>query len=278
MAEYSEQLRIIKHDEILDNRPIYQLGRVSFTVKTEDVQFEQELIKVLPRCKIAPETIVEIKVENDFRSLVSTVLKLHEQYLWLSAACVLSPQGQKILISGHSSAGKSTTALALAMRYGWKVLSEDLTCLDLQTDRLIVFATPFSLKTGTVNLLKQTIAMVPEPVVFGEWVPLSNTHGEGEYKANFDLSLHFGHAQVGKPLSCLTCKPGKYVRLSLSSSNLVHYDNGPEKLAAYVSSGGCYQVTGGSLAERLDLVLNLTAENVDKSVSTDRVALANHDR
>ncbi|HEV8718174.1 MAG TPA: hypothetical protein VGX03_35830 [Candidatus Binatia bacterium] len=162
-------------------KPIYALGRISFIVKSSDAAFERELTKLLPRPRSTPDTIHEIRTGSDLRVLISDILGRHAGCLWIDAACLLSPHGQKVLIAGHSGAGKSTTtALALALRYGWKVLAEDVTLIDLQADAVIVFAAPFSLKAGTVKLLQESIAMVPAPVVFGEWVSMNDMCAEAD--------------------------------------------------------------------------------------------------
>jgi len=240
---------------------VYRLGRVSFTVDSADAAFELELTRLLPRCRVGAEMIHDLAAD-DLRGLLAKVLELHPGYLWISAACLLSPQGHKVLISGQSSAGKSTTALALALRYGWKALSEDLTCIDVRRNKIIAFATPFSLKSGTLELLEDSIAMVPETLVFGEWVPISDMHAEGEYDADLDLILYFDTAREGEPIQQFACSPGEYVRLLLPCSNLVHDERGPDKLAEYVSSGACYRVLGGSLSERISLIRNLTTGKV----------------
>ncbi len=261
--------RTIRPDELSASQPLYRLGRISFVVKSADAGFQNELARLLPACRVAPEVIYEIESDGNFRQLVGEILGLQSEYLWLSAACVVSPAGHKVLISGNSSAGKSTTVLALALRYGWKVLAEDLTCIDLHTGRIISFATPFSLKKGTVELLQETISMVPEPVALGEWVPQSDLHAHGEYGSNLDLSLYFGTARHGEPMQVSVCSPGEYVRLLLPCSNLIHCAHGPDKLAEYVSSGTCYRVSGGSLSERLNLILELTHRS--RSMDTSEI-------
>ncbi len=265
MSVPKAQYQLAEQERSADPRPVYRLGRISFTVNSADAAFELELARLLPRCRVNSEPIYELAA-NDVRGLLSKVLELHEGYLWISAACLFSPQGHKVLISGQSSAGKSTTTLALALRYGWKVLSEDLTCIDIRANKIIVFATPFSLKTGTLELLQDTVAMLPESVVFGEWVPMSNMHAEGEYATDFDLTLYFGEARKGEPIQQIVCSAGEYVRLLLPCSNLVHDENAPDKLAEYVSSGACYQVIGGSLSERINLLLELTTGGMCQSL------------
>ena len=240
-----------------DGKPVYRLGRVSFTVESRDAAFERDLPRLLVRCRSDAEKIYPLQADN-FRALLLKVLELHKDYLWISAACLLSPQGHKVLISGHSSAGKSTTAIALALRHGWKVLSEDLTGIDERTNRVLLFTTPYSLKSGTLELLQETVNMQPEPLVSGEWVPLTATHAESECDTDFDLILFFGNSQKGEPLKKIECSAGEYVRLLLPCSNLLHDYGRTDKFAQYMRSTPCYQVFGGSLSERMTLILELT--------------------
>jgi len=241
-------------------RPTYQLGRISFTVKSSDEIFERELARLLPRPRGTPDTIHEIQTGGEVRELISDILGRHAGCLWIDAACLLSPRGKKVLISGHSGAGKSTTALALALGYGWKVLAEDITLIDPQTNTVIVFASPFSLKEGTLELLQESISIVPDPVVFGEWTPMVGMCAEGECSPDFDLSFYFGKAENPSAVEQFACTPAEYTRLLLSCSNLVHDSRRPDRFVEYVGSGKCYKIVGGSLPERLNLILELANE------------------
>jgi hypothetical protein len=55
----------------------------------------------------------------------------HTRAVFHAAACV-APDGRALLIAGESGAGKSTAALALALR-GWRCLTDDLAFVDLET-------------------------------------------------------------------------------------------------------------------------------------------------
>ncbi len=246
-----------EHNRLGDPKAIYTLGRISFIVKSADAAFERELARLLPRPRVTPDTIHEVQTGSDLRELISDVLGRHTGCLWIDAACLLSPHGKKVLISGHSGAGKSTTALALALRYGWKVLAEDVTLIDPQTNTVIVFASPFSLKAGTLEQLRESISMSPDPVVFGEWVSMNGMSAEDECSADFDLSFYFGEAGNPGAVEQFACTPAEYTRLLLSCSNLVHDSGRPDRFVEYVGSGKCYKIVGGSLPERLNLILEL---------------------
>lgn len=233
---------------------VYKLGHIQFTLESTN----QELMRELPHLFFAGNertAAVETICASNLRGLLQQVIKLHDAYLWVSAACLLSPRGHKILLSGQSSAGKSTTTIALALTHGWKIISEDLTCFDMETDRLVAFPTPCSLKAGTLDLLQRTIGRQPDRLIFGEYVPMSNIHADGEYEAELDLVLHFGNAKMSAVFGTESCSPGEYVRMLLPCSNLARNLRGTDKLAQYVRICPRYKVTGGTLVERMALLL-----------------------
>jgi len=245
---------------------VYKLGRARFTVESTNAELLQELPNLFFADNAGVDPIHTISARS-LRELLMEVVRLHDAYIWLSAACIISPEGHKVLISGQSSAGKSTTTLALAMKYGWKAASEDLTCLDIERNQMVAFPTPFSLKKGTRELLQETIGTTTERLAFGEYLPLSNIHADGEFDTNFDLTLYFDKVKKDEPILYFPCTPGEYVRLLLPSSNLVKNSGSIDKLAEYVASCPCYKITGGSLSERMDLVLQLTSAKAPRSAA-----------
>jgi hypothetical protein len=75
------------------------------------------------------------------------------QYLIIHAA-VLEKQGHVLILCGEPGAGKSTLCAALATR-GWRLFSDEMAIIDLQTNQIIPFVRPISLKNKAIDLIKQ---------------------------------------------------------------------------------------------------------------------------
>ena len=242
---------------------VYKLGRVAFSVKNCDEGFTEDLDVLLPH---ASETeyedidIHDVKMgcERDLRGLLNHILKKHLGCLWIDAGCLITPAGKKILISGQSGAGKSTTTMALALGYGWKVVAEDLLLLDKEQDMLLTFASPFSLKSGTFEMLKECVGRGPDPILQSEWSPLGEMAASGTFDAHFDFSIVLNRAVDGEPNLVLDeVSPIEYLRSILPISNTLRYKDASEKMIEYFSSGRCVRFSGGTLRERLDTILDL---------------------
>ncbi|PPD05247.1 MAG: HprK-related kinase A [Methylobacter sp.] len=73
-------------------------------------------------------------------------------YLLIHAA-VLEKQGCALILSGMPGAGKSTLCAALANR-GWRLLSDEMAVVDLQSNAVIPIVRPISLKNQAIAILK----------------------------------------------------------------------------------------------------------------------------
>lgn len=82
------------------------------------------------------------------------------QYLILHAA-VLARGDNALILPGAPGAGKSTLAAALALR-GWRLLSDELTLIDPQTNLLHGLARPVSLKNQSIDVIR---AFAPDAVI-----------------------------------------------------------------------------------------------------------------
>lgn len=239
---------------------VYRLGKVLFVAASPDTDFERALPCLFPLAEETERNIVDLSGHSDVRSLINGVLALHDSCLWLDAACVMSPEGSLAVISGGSGSGKSTIAMALTLGFGWKLLSEDITLIDKEGKQIISFASPFSLKPGTLDCLRDAAGVTPKQIFFDEWVSVAQASIAPACSPAFDLVLHFGSAKNEEPLCCESVAPADYVRLILSCSNLLHDDDAPDEMVSYVSAAGCYKVSGGTLKDRLRFVFERVEE------------------
>jgi len=83
------------------------------------------------------------------------------QYLIIHAA-VVEKNGQALILPGTPGAGKSTLCALLTTRGGWRLLSDELTLIDLASGQLHPNPRPVSLKNTSIDILRRT---VPEAVL-----------------------------------------------------------------------------------------------------------------
>lgn len=232
---------------------LYQLGRVAFSLA--DLESGHELECLFPKCRSNYDNLVEFPAnERNVRSIINQVLAYHSDCLWFDAACLLSPEGKRILISGGSGSGKSTTSMALVFGLGWKVYSEDVTLIDPAKDVILSFASPFSLKTGTLEILEASLQVVPKPICLGEWLPPGENAIAETCAVKFEMVLLFENAKASGTLECAEISASDYVRRLLPISNLIHKDGAPEKVTEYIGCAKCFQIRGGTLCERLEKI------------------------
>jgi len=237
------------------NTPVYKLGRIPFTVEDSDQTFRDELNVLLPK---SPDSAKEsVSKLTTLRALQNHIYEMHDDCLWLDAGCLITPNGKKILIIGRSGAGKSTTTMALALGYDWKVVAEDILLIDYQNDLLITYGAPFSLKPGTVELLRDSIGQVPDPIIGGEWSPLGKMVAPSGQSAYFDVSIVFTRNYDQPAFRINTLTPAEFLRKCLPVSNILRMKGAGEKLLEYVSAGQCLEIEDGTVSERLDKILQL---------------------
>ncbi|MDP2901861.1 MAG: HprK-related kinase A [Methylovulum sp.] len=82
------------------------------------------------------------------------------QYMLLHAA-VVEKNGCALILCGEPGAGKSTLTAALVNR-GWRLLSDEMAVIDLQTHELIPIVRPISLKNESIAIISQ---FAPEAVM-----------------------------------------------------------------------------------------------------------------
>jgi hypothetical protein len=249
------------------NKTLFSLGRTVFFAQNCDLSFEQDLEILLPRynqstaLEITPLAI-ETGGTNNLRALINVVLKNHAGCVWIDAGCLIAPSGAKILLAGFSGAGKSTTTMALAIGYGWKVLAEDLLLIDVQEKKVLTFASPFSLKRGTLELLQDCIGRSPDPILQGEWSPLKDMAASGEYAAKFDFTVLLEpiKSNQGKGLELVSMHPTAYLRKLIRISNILRIDRAEEVILEAIDRSECFSFIGGTLPERVNAIRKLAGE------------------
>lgn len=77
----------------------------------------------------------------------------HENNYLILHAAVLAKNGQAIMFPAPPGSGKSTLTAYLALQ-GWRLLSDEMTIIDLNTDEVQPFVRPICLKNQSINLVK----------------------------------------------------------------------------------------------------------------------------
>ena len=167
-----------------------------------------------------------------------------------------------MLVSGGPNSGKSTLALALAFGFGWQVVSEDVAIIDAVSNKVINFAAPFKIKAGTRDLLCGNQISVPG-FILKEWYPISG-HGLGhDCDAKFALALHLAGEVSDDALSWDRHTVSEHLLDVLPQSNLLS-TRGTQYFTQCLPEDACHRFSGGSLAERLSKLLELSSYCAEK--------------
>jgi hypothetical protein len=240
---------------------VRRLGRCSFQLVCDSEQVRDQMNALFPSYGgqegAAPNAVAIY--EMDVRGIVNTALRYHDGCLWIDAAALIAPNGKKILMAGASHSGKSTCAVALALKKKWRVLAEDITLFDMTSDELLCFASPFSLKPGTADRLSAH-GCQPPPLMFNEWIPMSDMAVGTEVPANLDFAFIFDHIDdTGNPgpLVLKDLRQSDFVRGLVGISNLLHTSQAADKLCGYLENCRCIALSGGTISERLDEISKL---------------------
>ncbi|WP_431475801.1 HprK-related kinase A [Massilia eburnea] len=87
------------------------------------------------------------------------------RYLIVHAA-VLERHGRAVILPAPPGSGKSTLTAALAGKGGWRLLSDELTLLELDTGLLVPNPRPISLKNASIDIIRNYLpdAVLSTPV------------------------------------------------------------------------------------------------------------------
>jgi len=240
-------------------KPIYKLGNIIFTVRNCDPSFERTLENLIPQvtdAELNADEVPEISMGciQDVRELINHVLKKHPNCIWVDAACAVSPFGPKVLLSGQSGAGKSTMAMALALGFHWKVLSEDITLIDVERDEIVNFASPFSFKAGTAELLANTVNADIKDLILNEWMPQDWRNAGSNSLTPFDIVVHLEKGDSPDELVSSKLSHSDYIRKLMPLSNVARKKGATDKLIQYLGTAQVYQVAGGTLQQRINFI------------------------
>lgn len=242
-------------------KTIYQLGKTNFCINHDDPDFEQTLTRLLPRSSEVFDEAEAVRVHMglsfNLRAVLGWIIDLHQQCLIIQGATLQSAGGVKMLLSGGQGSGKTTLAIALALKHGWKVFSEDMTVIDPEINRLTTFGAPFKLKQNMRNVLAES-GVELAGFVFWEWFPLTPAITAASCDAKLDLALHLEGQVNDQPLSCERLTPSQYIRKLLPISNLLS-KHATSKFADYLPADNCYQISGGTVTQRLQKISELAA-------------------
>ncbi|MGH9553447.1 MAG: hypothetical protein ACRD3W_28960 [Terriglobales bacterium] len=233
-----------------------------FRIDRCDPAFEALLDTLLPR--FIGDTVTQepfgVSVESDWnvREVLDCILKTHSDCLWIRSACLIAPDGRTVLIAGRSGSGKSTTACGLALGYGWKVVSEDVVLIDFGQRKIIPFASPFSLKWDTMQLVRDALGSLPDVNLQGEWLPMTGELIATEIDARFDISilLDFVYPHTVE-LQFSELNSSELLRKLLPLSNALQIPESCEKLMALLDGGSCFCIHGGTPQHRFEKMLQL---------------------
>ncbi|WP_448565087.1 HprK-related kinase A [Thalassotalea ganghwensis] len=79
----------------------------------------------------------------------------HFHHCLIIHAAVVEKNGVAIVMPGMPGAGKSTLCAALVLLGGWRLLSDELTLIDLSSSQVLSNPRPISLKNRSIDIIKE---------------------------------------------------------------------------------------------------------------------------
>jgi hypothetical protein len=238
---------------------MYKLGKFEFKLKNCEQQFLDIADSLLLAIKgsDSAEDLVDAHVlntgcEKDINAIIAHARKKHYPNLWIESACVKTPLNKTMLLCGGARAGKSVAAAALALAFDWKIISEDLTFIDKTTGAIIPFCCPILMKPNDASQIAEALS-IPEPqLIAGVWWDVKN-HAEFQPPHNLDFIVFLDTVSNEKFIAQRTSADAISTRL-LSISNALRVPSGMERLYNLTTNSDCWDLSGGTLKERLDFL------------------------
>ncbi len=179
------------------------------------------------------------------------------QYLILHAA-VLERHGRALVLPAPSGSGKSTLCAALVFR-GWRLLSDELTLIDMQSGAIQPLPRPVSLKNASIEVIR---GFAGEAVQFGSIVKDTAKGVVGHFPAPSDALARadelawpgwvvFPRYQAGAATQLQALPKSRcLMRLIDNAFNYnVQQRAGFERLSALVSDSACFEFSYSNLDE-----------------------------
>lgn len=265
----------------MNEQHTYILGKCLYQLTSTDLELLKLLSKLLPKYNSPtvnlPVTSINLDGPLSIRGLNATLwanedpsvalisildraLADHAGLLWIDASAVLSTKGQLVLISGPSHSGKTTLTLTMSLAHGWKIVSEDIVLIDLETNQIIPFARPLSLRQDTRDKIKQATGIDPGPLTFDSWTFNNDNYCLETKPAAFDLSIDLDVTASDSTIQLerKEVPAAAFIRRIITHSNVLRLTNGTDKLVTCFESGACQILTAGTLKERVAAMLQLT--------------------
>lgn len=190
-----------------------------------------------------------------------------QQFLILHAA-VLERHGRALVMPAPSGSGKSTLCAALLFR-GWRLLSDELALIELQSGQLVPMPRPVSLKNASIEVIQR---FAGERVRFGSVVHDTMKGRVGHFAAPMDAirraderaipgwvvlpRFSAGAETTITPLP----KARTLMRLVENAFNYnVHREAGFQALADLVERSDCIEMTYGDLDDVVQRLERLAA-------------------
>ncbi len=254
-------------NQLMQCSDVFQLGNLVFTIKNCDVDFIHELSLIIPICQASEvHEVVELSTgcDRDVRNMLMRIRKRHLGSVHIDSSCLKTPSNKNVLLAGPSFSGKTTLALTLVLGQSWSLICEGVTLIDVVTDRLIPYAAPFSVRSGTAEIINKFLEkelVVPTTMSWSAkertdaWFSAKEYAQASPVEARFDVALFCEPFETfHKTFSVAHISTNNFLRKILPVSNVVNVTGGIDKLSDYLGNAVCLNISGGSLRDRLDVI------------------------
>ena len=209
----------------------------------------------LPRAQALP--LLEWGLNWSVSSHIHTLLIIH--------AAAIERHGRAMVLPAPPGSGKSTLCGAL-VHAGWRLLSDELTMIDLATGRIVPLARPVNLKNQSIDVLRrrlpETVFSQPVRDTVKGTVALMRAPADSVARAGESAPpswFVFPQYQAGSEMHLAArAKSDTLLRVGQNSFNYsVHGAAGFELLAALVDASDCYDFTYSDLDAAVALFADL---------------------